>query len=108
MKPMSEYNPGDNISNEPGSIDSNQTTSDSDGDGSAADAVRERSEHLGAVEIDVSSSVTAYHYDDEPDSLLLTIDDSTIRVSPSEARSLVADTTAALDAIATERAEEDP
>jgi len=105
---MSDYNLGDNISSEPDSIDNIQTTSDSDGDGSAADAVRERSEHLGAVEIDVSSSVTAYHYDDEPDSLLLAIDDSTIRVSPSEARSLVADTTAALDAIATERAEEDP
>ena len=98
---MSDYNLGDNISSERGSIDSNQTTSDSDG--SAADAVRERSEHLGAVEIDVSSSVTAYHYDDEPDSLLLTVDDTTIRVSPEEARSLVGDMTAALDAIATER-----
>jgi hypothetical protein len=105
---MSDYNLGDNISSEPDSIDNIQTTSDSDGSSGDTRPVRERSEHLGAVEIDVSSSVTAYHYDDEPDSLLLAIDDSTIRVSPSEARSLVADTTAALDAIATERAEEDP
>ena len=105
---MSDYNLGDNISSEPDSTDNNQTTSDSDGSSGDTRPVRERSEHLGAVEIDVSSSVTAYHYDDEPDSLLLAIDDSTIRVSPSEARSLVADTTAALDAIATERAEEDP
>jgi len=72
-------------------------------DGSSGDTRPDRDEHLGAVEIDVSSSVTAYHYDDEPDSLLLTVDDTTIRVSPEEARSLVGDVSAALDAIATER-----
>jgi hypothetical protein len=75
----------------------------SDPDGSNGDTRPDRDEHLGAVEIDVSSSVTAYHYDDEPDSLLLTVDDTTIRVSPEEARSLVGDVSAALDAIATER-----
>jgi hypothetical protein len=96
---MSDYTSGGHTSSD--STDSNQTTSARDG--SSGDTRPDRDEHLGAVEIDVSSSVTAYHYDDEPDSLLLTVDDTTIRVSPEEARSLVGDVSAALDAIATER-----
>ena len=76
----------------------------SDSDGSNGDAVRERSAHLGAVEIDVSDQVTGFHYDDERDSVVVTSSDGdTIRASPSEARSLIGDMTAALDAIARER-----
>jgi hypothetical protein len=76
----------------------------SDPDGSNGDARPDRDEHLGAVEIDVSDQVTGFHYDDEPDSVVVTSSDGdTIRVSPEEARSLVGDMTAALDAIATER-----
>ena len=76
----------------------------SDPDGSNGDARPDRDEHLGAVEIDVSDQVTGFHYDDERDSVVVTSSDGdTIRVSPEEARSLVGDMTAALDAIATER-----
>jgi hypothetical protein len=103
---MSDYNLGDNISSEPDSIDNIQTTSDSDGSDSV-DTRPDRDEHLGAVEIDVSDQVTGFHYDDERDSVVVTSSDGdTIRVSPEEARSLVGDMTAALDAIASERGEE--
>jgi len=72
-------------------------------DGSSGDTRPDRDEHLGAVEIDVSDQVTGFHYDDERDSVVVTSSDGdTIRASPEEARSLVGDMTAALDAIANE------
>lgn len=41
-----------------------------------------------AVAPDVSDSVTGYHYDDEPDSIVVTTKDGdTIRVSPEESPS---------------------
>jgi|APHM01.1.fsa_nt_gi hypothetical protein len=76
---------------------------DTDTDGSIDDTV-DRDEHLGAVRLDVSSRVTAYHYDDEPDTVVLSPSVAdTLAASHEEAHTLTADILDALEALATER-----